>query len=271
LAAGIFIGLSIQKDVPGSFKLASRPSGSKEQQPIRTKAQQLPVSPATNPASSTANPAAGAINPAAGSTNPSAGATIPAAGAATASNTGGNRQVAPISATSNAAGTDRPVNKPRVTVSKQKTEGSKIQPAVVSTVVADSPATASTVLHREAVHRTDAVQTQPVDDHESLKTALANQISVGTNKYEVGTFGGIHNLQVTVTNRSAYSLDLVVVAVSYIQANKKTYKTENLYFRGIGPGSALMLEAPKSSRGINVEYKVTSINSKELGASQPGI
>ena len=257
LAAGIFIGLSIQKDVPGSFKLASRPSGSKEQQPIRTTAQQLPVSPATNPA--------------AGTTNPSAGATFPAANAATASNAGGNGQVAPISATSNAAGTDRPVNKPRLTVSKQKTEGSKIQPAVVSTVVADSPATASTVLHREAVHRTDAVQSQPVDDHESLKTALANQISVGTNKYEVGTFGGIHNLQVTVTNRSAYSLDLVVVAVSYIQANKKTYKTENLYFRGIGPGSALMLEAPKSSRGINVEYKVTSINSKELGASQPGI
>jgi hypothetical protein len=74
-----------------------------------------------------------------------------------------------------------------------------------------------------------------------------------------------------VTNRSTYSLDLVVVAVSYIQANKKTYKTENLYFRGIAPGSSLMLEAPKSSRGISVEYKITSINSKELGLSEPGI
>ncbi len=99
---------------------------------------------------------------------------------------------------------------------------------------------------------------------------MTNEVSVGTNKYDVGTFGGIHNLQVTVTNRSAYSLDLVVVAVSYIQANKKTYKTENLYFRGIGPGSALMLEAPKSSRGISIQYKVTSINSKELGLSEPG-
>lgn len=127
------------------------------------------------------------------------------------------------------------------------------------------------VLHRETVHRTDALQNQPVDDRESLRIALANQVSVGANKYEVGTFGGIHDLQVTVTNRSTYSLDLVVVAVSYIQANKKTYKTENLYFRSIGPGSALMLEAPKSSRGINVEYKITSINSKELGLSEPGM
>jgi hypothetical protein len=32
----------------------------------------------------------------------------------------------------------------------------------------------------------------------------------------------------------------------------------------------LMLEAPKSSRGINVQYKITSINSKELGLSEPG-
>jgi len=68
-----------------------------------------------------------------------------------------------------------------------------------------------------------------------------------------------------VTNRSAYLLDLVVVEVQYIQANKKVFRTENLYFRGIGAGSALMLEAPKSSRGIKVQYNVTTVNSRELG------
>jgi hypothetical protein len=62
-----------------------------------------------------------------------------------------------------------------------------------------------------------------------------------------------------------------VVEVQYIQANKKTYKTENLYFHGVGPGMALMQEAPKSSRGIKVEYKITLINSKELGLSESGL
>jgi hypothetical protein len=123
---------------------------------------------------------------------------------------------------------------------------------------------------REVVHRTDAAQSSVADDRQRAKAALTNQVSIGSNKYDVGAFGGIHNLQITVTNRSAYSLDLVVVAVSYIQANKKTYKTENLFFRGVAPGSALMLEAPKSSRGISVQYKVTSIDSKELGLSEPG-
>lgn len=167
-----------------------------------------------------------------------------------------------------ALATDVPVvKKLRVTGSKQKPVASRLQ-AVVPATVADSPGVQATDQHREAIHHTDVLPA--ADNHESARLALANQVSVGANKYQVGTFGGIRNLQVTVTNRSAYSLDLVVVAVSYIQANKKTYKTENLYFRSIAPGSALMLEAPKSSRGIHVEYKITTINSKELGLSEPG-
>ena len=46
LAAGIFIGLSIQKDNPGLQRLASRTGSTDNAQPIvRTTAQQLPVSP----------------------------------------------------------------------------------------------------------------------------------------------------------------------------------------------------------------------------------
>jgi hypothetical protein len=243
LAAGIFIGVSIQKDrsAAGPVKLAS-----KEQPVVRTAVQQVPVT--------------------------QTGSTTTAASDVTGtSDVTGKGQVSPsiTPASNNGTPADRPVGKPRVTTMKQKTEPLKT-PAGVPTVVADSTSAQPIDQHREAVHRTDALQSTAVDNHESLKLALGNQVSVGANKYAVGTFGGIHNLQVTVTNRSAYSLDLVVVAVSYIQANKKTYKTENLYFRGIAPGSALMLEAPKSSRGISVEYKITSINSKELGLSQPG-
>jgi hypothetical protein len=106
---------------------------------------------------------------------------------------------------------------------------------------------------------------------EAARTALPNEVSIGTNSYSVGTFGGINDLQLTVTNRSSYPLDLVVVEVQYIQANKKVYKTENLYFRSIGAGSALMQEAPKSSRGVKVQYRIINISSKELGLSYSGI
>ena len=236
LAAGILIGVSIQKDrSSGSLKLATN-----QQLPVRNSAEQLPVSTAG------------------GTTAPGSDAT-------------GKGQAAPLitSAKDNGTTAGQPAGKSRVKAPRQKTDALKPTAVAATVVVADSPVV-QPADHREAIHRTDALQSTPVDNHQSLKLALANQVSVGANKYDVGTFGGIHNLQVTVTNRSTYSLDLVVVAVSYIQANKKTYKTENLYFRGMAPGSALMLEAPKSSRGISIQYKITSISSKELGLSEPG-
>jgi hypothetical protein len=241
LAAGIFIGLSIQKD--GPLKLASRTGSTGDKQPIvRTSAQQLPVSPVVDKAV----------------TSTQTQQTTPLV----------SEQPAPGNT---AAVADRPGNKPpRTTTPKQKAEAPKSQ-ATLPVTGSDSSAVQPTMLHREAVHRTDPAESLAVADKEIIKAGLANQVSVGTNKYDVGTFGGINHLQVTVTNRSAYSLDLVVVEVQYIQANKKIFKTENLYFHGISPGSALMLEAPKSSRGIQIQYKITSINSKELGLPESGI
>jgi hypothetical protein len=143
---------------------------------------------------------------------------------------------------------------------------------MASSVVKDSAG--MNTAHREAVQRADILEpkpeTRPVNK-EDARISINNQISLGANHYTVGTFGGINDLQLTVTNRSVYPLDLVVVEVQYIQANKKVYKTENLYFRNIGAGSALMQEAPKSSRGIKVQYKITTISSKDLGLSYSGI
>jgi hypothetical protein len=106
---------------------------------------------------------------------------------------------------------------------------------------------------------------------ELVKNNIADYVSLSGNNYSVGTFGGISDLQLTVSNKSLYPLDLVVVEVQYIQSNKKIFKTETLYFRNIGAGSALMEEAPKSSRGVKVQYKITLINSKELGLAYTGI
>jgi len=155
---------------------------------------------------------------------------------------------------------------------KKKTSAVKEKPPVnaqkslLPPPVRDSLALSYPALHRESSHRTDAVI-----DKDAIKSNISNLVSVGSNKYNVGTFGGISELQLTVSNRSIYPLDLVVVEVQYVQANKKVYKTETLQFSNVGAGGALMLEAPKSSRGIKVQYKIRSINSKELGLSYSAI
>jgi hypothetical protein len=111
----------------------------------------------------------------------------------------------------------------------------------------------------------------PAIKKDLIKNNIGEYVTLSGNSYSVGTFGGISDLQLTVSNKSVYPLDLVVVEVQYIQSNKKIFKTENLYFRNIGAGSALMEEAPRSSRGVKVQYKITLINSKELGLAYTGI
>lgn len=151
------------------------------------------------------------------------------------------------------------------TPAKDKSVSAAQKPQLAVTIPRDTLLMATPAIHRESTHRSDL----PVekDDKDVIRNNLSNLVSLGASGYTVGTFGGISGLQLTVSNRSVYALDLVVVEVQYIQANKKVFKTENLYFRGIAPGSALMQEAPKSSRGIKIQYKITIVNSKELGLS----
>lgn len=228
LVAGIFIGLSLNKETLGLQKR---------------------IASGTTPPSQ-AKPAGASLQP--GSIT-AAGNTLPA-----------NTTDKTTAAAGNSAALPAVDNKKKVRKQKEKVPAVHMAP-VQKDSAPDIPAGS-----REAIHRTVAEQSSVIDTREAVKTAITSEVSVGASRYSVGTFGGINDLQLTVTNRSAYPLDLVVVEVQYIQANKKIYKTENLSFRDIGPGAALMQVAPKSSRGIRVQYKITSINSKELGLSYSG-
>ena len=229
LAAGIFIGLSINKDNLGfAQKIAAKKD---------------PPPPVNHPLTSL--PASSAV--------PSMQVQAPD----TASTT--NLSGAETTVVSNTP------KKPVITGKAKTVQPSQKAQSTPLSLVNDSAMVGISVVHREASHRAD----MPGDkiDKDVIRNNLSSLISVGSNGYTVGTFGGISGVQLTVSNKSVYPLDLVVVEVQYIQANKKVFKTENLYFRGIGPGSALMQEAPNSSRGIKVQYKITLVNSKELGLS----
>lgn len=105
------------------------------------------------------------------------------------------------------------------------------------------------------------------NQNESIKSNIEDYVSLSASKFNVGTFGGISDLQLTVSNTSPFALDLVVVEVQYIQSNKKIFKTENLYYHGVAAGAAIMQEAPKSPRGVKVKYRITIISSKSIGIS----
>lgn len=231
ISGGIFIGLSINKN--SSLQVAKNGAFATEQQPVTNSANAVPVStPVTEQ----------------------------------------KQNETAIDDTKNNQPTDLPVTKKQESIIEKKkpiTPKEKTQ-SVQNTQTAGNSANDSTkntsliipVTHREATHRTDATT-----DKDATKNTLINQVLLSANKYNVGTFGGISDLQITVSNRSIHQLDLVIVEVEYLQANKKVFKTENIYFHNINAGEAMMLEAPKSPRGVKVQSKITVINSKEPGLS----
>jgi hypothetical protein len=109
------------------------------------------------------------------------------------------------------------------------------------------------------------VDKQPVSKVEKpLSHALSDIVEVNNNKFKVGPFGGINQLQVTVVNKSAHVLDEVAVDVDYILSNKKVFKTERIIFSKVTPHLTVMQEAPKSPRGITVVTRIVSVNAKDI-------
>ena len=241
LAAGIFIGLSLNKNSNGDHQTMGQTMGARNQARNTDPSLVHPVSQQLPPTS-----------------------TVPAITAPTTEKPAGFSDSSGIRA-NRVESLVPPVYRPARTGTPKERSGTQKKGALPLPAVKDSAAGMNS---GQAVHRADVAEAKPENkpaDRELVKTTINSQVSVGANGYSVGTFGGINDLQLTVTNRSVYPLDLVVVEVQYIQANKKVYKTENLYFRNIGAGSALMQEAPKSSRGIKVQYKIITISSKDLG------
>lgn len=140
----------------------------------------------------------------------------------------------------------------------KKENGNKAAPAVVITnnnTVAEKPA--ATVV-------TENIKSKPM-----LAPAinLEKQISVASNNYKVGAFGGITGLECTLNNQSKYNMDAVQVEVQFLLANDKVFKSSIIQFKDIAPGNQQTIALPKSSRGIKVHTKVIAVTSKEVNTA----
>ncbi len=155
------------------------------------------------------------------------------------------------------------VSKPMVNDQKDKVKKTAVKP-----VVSDKTVPVETVVVKENPPPAPVETTKIADPKELAKQNISKMISVRTNDYKVGMFGGIDDVEVTVNNTSDYPVDLVVVDVTYIQSNKKSYKTESLHFKDIAANSSLTLVAPKTNKGIKVKTALTHISSKALGVSE---
>ena len=91
---------------------------------------------------------------------------------------------------------------------------------------------------------------------------LYGLVSVKSNEYKKVAFGGIRDLQLTVTNDSKYILENVTVELQYIKPNELPLKTENIQFTSIGPNSTSTIRVPDTNRGIKVVFRIVNIRKR---------
>ncbi|MES1222525.1 MAG: hypothetical protein ABUT20_43925, partial [Bacteroidota bacterium] len=99
----------------------------------------------------------------------------------------------------------------------------------------------------------------------AVKNSLMKQVKVNGNQYKVGTFGGIHDLELTVVNNSGYLLDHVMVELQYLKPSDQPLKTNNVQFDNVPPNGSLTLAIPATNRGMKVVYKIINVQSKAAG------
>ena len=97
-----------------------------------------------------------------------------------------------------------------------------------------------------------------------LSDRIARLVSVKSNEYKRVAFGGIRDLQLTVTNDSKYVLDNVTVELQYIKPNELPLKTENIQFTSVGPNATSTIRVPDTNRGIKVFFRIVNVKSRQM-------
>ncbi len=104
--------------------------------------------------------------------------------------------------------------------------------------------------------------------HSSKLKDIKKQIKLKGTDYKVGFFGGIHGLQLTISNASPHFVNQVEVELNYLKSNGQIVETNTYKVKGMNPGSSQTLSIPPSKRGVKVSYKVLNIYSKQYRLSR---
>jgi len=88
---------------------------------------------------------------------------------------------------------------------------------------------------------------------------LMQLVKVNTNDYKTGLLGGINNLKITLLNKSLVALKKVEVQIDYLGPESRIVKSQTVFFENVAPGEDLLLDIPKSNRGVKVTCIVKKI------------
>jgi hypothetical protein len=104
-------------------------------------------------------------------------------------------------------------------------------------------------------------------DHKDLR----DLVTVQSNNYVRGAFGGIRGLELTVSNNSDFLVDEVSVELQIMKPSEQPLRTDIITFKNIGSNKSITVKVPDSQRGIRVDYHITNIESKQWEKGTAGL
>ena len=159
-----------------------------------------------------------------------------------------------------------PVNeqKEKQVTAKSQIKNKNPNPVPYEGVVVDSQTN-----ERNRVKRDDSAEIAIANNNKQTlkKGSIENiwdDVSIKASDFKTGPFGGIKDLQVTLVNNSAYSLDKVEIEVKYIGIEKQVVKTQRMVFNDVLPGGQVHADVPKTGRGMDVDVSIKKINVKDF-------
>lgn len=89
---------------------------------------------------------------------------------------------------------------------------------------------------------------------------LKKDITVQTNDYGTGVFGGITDLQITVGNSGNTVLRDVVLQIDYLANDKAFVDAETLHIPYLPAGASRLVQVPSTDKGVAVQTRIISVN-----------
>ncbi|HVB02352.1 MAG TPA: hypothetical protein VNE41_01410 [Chitinophagaceae bacterium] len=107
-------------------------------------------------------------------------------------------------------------------------------------------------------------QTNYVDEGQYYRENWKNFIHISASNYKTGFLGGIHGLDIIVSNQTGFTLDNVQVDIQYRTKGGGIFKTETVNISEVSPLSSKTAGAPDSRRGMSIQLQVRRITSEEM-------
>jgi hypothetical protein len=103
------------------------------------------------------------------------------------------------------------------------------------------------------------------------KSSIRDFVSVKTNNYVRGAFGGIRGLELVVYNTSDFLVDEVSIELQIMKPSEQPLRTDIITVKNIASNGAVRIRVPDSQRGIRVDYRITHVESRQWQRSTAGL